>query len=254
MSFHSIEFYASKDMKNIVFDDYGIKISNNLDLLIDKEEFLNTYIDKFYNKDYLNSLVKEYNGVLISRLNDIKSSLNNLSIYTTGTYMEKINEVLLPLLNSTTYLDIKNNSLVSLPRLNKASDEEKKYKEEISDIIKNINNLTIYDNEEAMIEEILVTKDYVSIIIDIIKELDKKVFDFKKSKDNYEFIDIAKMAIKVVRDNKEVLNELKNYYNEIMVDEYQDTSDLQEEFISLISNNNVINCKFIYGISIKRFC
>lgn len=227
-------FKDDKEIKQSI-----IKISNNLDLLIDKEEFLNTYIDKFYNKDYLNSLVKEYNGVLISRLNDIKSSLNNLSIYTTGTYMEKINEVLLPLLNSTTYLDIKNNSLVSLPRLNKASDEEKKYKEEISDIIKNINNLTIYDNEEAMIEEILVTKDYVSIIIDIIKELDKKVFDFKKSKDNYEFIDIAKMAIQVVKNNSEILNELKYYYNEIMLDEYQDTNDLQEEFVNLIANDNV---------------
>ena len=32
---------------------------------------------------------------------------------------------------------------------------------------------------------------------------------------------------------------MKNYFNEIMVDEYQDTSDIQEEFINLIENNNV---------------
>ena len=232
-----ISDFCFKDDKEI--KESIIKISNNLDLLIDKEEYLDTYIDKYYNNEYLNNLVKEYNNILISRLNDIKSSLNNLSIYTTGTYMEKINEVLLPLLNSTNYLDIKNNSMISLPRLNKASDEEKKYKEEISDIIKDINNLTIYDNEEDMINEILDTKDYVSIIIDIIKELDKKVMEFKKSKDNYEFIDIAKMAINIVKNNKEILNELKYYYNEIMLDEYQDTNDLQEEFVSLISNNNV---------------
>jgi hypothetical protein len=30
MSFHIIEFYASKDMKNIDFEDDGIKISANL--------------------------------------------------------------------------------------------------------------------------------------------------------------------------------------------------------------------------------
>ena len=157
-------FKDDKEIKQSI-----IKISNNLDLLIDKDKYLDTYIDKYYNNDYLNNLIKEYNDVLRSRLKDIKSSLNNLSIYTTGTYMKKINEVLLPLLNSNTYLDIKNNSMISLPRLNKASDEEKKYKEEISDIIKNINDLTIYDNEEDMIKEILDTKDYVSIIIDIIK-------------------------------------------------------------------------------------
>lgn len=216
-----------------------IKISNNLDLLIDKDNYLDTYLDKYYNNDYLNTLVKEYNDVLISRLNDIKSSLNNLSIYTTGTYMEKINEVLLPLLNSTTYIDIKNNSIISLPRLSKASDEEKKYKDEIKKIIDDINNLTLYENEDEMINEILKTKDYVSIIIDIIKELDQKVLEFKRSKDNYEFIDIAKMAINIVKNNKEILNELKYYYNEIMLDEYQDTNDLQEEFVKLIANDNV---------------
>lgn len=227
-------FKDDKEIKQSI-----IKISNNLDLLFDKDDYLDTYIDKYYNNDYLNTLVKEYNEVLRSRLKDIKSSLNNLSIYTTGTYMEKINEVLLPLLNSTTYNDIKNNSMISLPRLNKASDEEKKYKDEIKDIIDDINNLTLYEDESAMIEEILITKDYVSIIIDIIKELDKKVLGFKICKDNYEFIDIAKMAINIVKNNSEILNELKYYYNEIMLDEYQDTNDLQEEFVKLIANNNV---------------
>ena len=47
------------------------------------------------------------------------------------------------------------------------------------------------------------------------------------------------MAIKVVKDNDDVRQELKEFYNEIMIDEYQDTNDLQEEFISLIENNNV---------------
>ena len=55
----------------------------------------------------------------------------------------------------------------------------------------------------------------------------------------YEFNDIAKMSIKVLEQNENIRLELKNYYNEIMVDEYQDTNDIQEKFISLIENNNV---------------
>ena len=47
------------------------------------------------------------------------------------------------------------------------------------------------------------------------------------------------MAIRIVKDYPEIKEEIKNYYNEIMVDEYQDTSDLQEIFINEISNNNV---------------
>lgn len=90
-----------------------------------------------------------------------------------------------------------------------------------------------------MKELYLSTKPYIKAIISIIKELDLKITSFKKAKNSYEFTDIAKMAIKVVDENITVKEELKNYYQEIMVDEYQDTSDLQELFISAISNNNV---------------
>ena len=47
------------------------------------------------------------------------------------------------------------------------------------------------------------------------------------------------MGIKILKENKNICDELKDSFKEIMIDEYQDTSDLQEEFISLIANNNV---------------
>ncbi len=37
-----------------------------------------------------------------------------------------------------------------------------------------------------------------------------------------------------VKNNKVALDEPKNNFNEIMVNEYQDTSDIQETFINLI--------------------
>ena len=46
-------------------------------------------------------------------------------------------------------------------------------------------------------------------------------------------------AIDLVKNHEDIRNELKYFYNEIMVDEYQDTSDLQELFISEIANDNV---------------
>ena len=80
---------------------------------------------------------------------------------------------------------------------------------------------------------------HVSVIIDIVRKLDKEVSIYKDKYGIYEFNDIAHMAIDVVRDNENVRLELRDYFNEIMVDEYQDTSSIQEEFIGLISNNNV---------------
>ena len=55
----------------------------------------------------------------------------------------------------------------------------------------------------------------------------------------FEFNDISKLAIKLIKTNEEVRTNLKNSFKEIMIDEYQDTSDMQETFISLIENNNV---------------
>ncbi len=73
----------------------------------------------------------------------------------------------------------------------------------------------------------------------IFRELDTRVFSYKKSIKSYEFNDISHMAIKILKNNKDVRLELKEYFNEIMIDEYQDTSDIQEYFISMIENNNV---------------
>ena len=55
----------------------------------------------------------------------------------------------------------------------------------------------------------------------------------------FEFVDIAKLALKLVKENDDIKEEIKNSFKEIMIDEYQDTSDLQEEFIQTISTNNV---------------
>lgn len=240
------EYYKSNDplfskiINDICFKDDKIlidaiiKINNNLDLKIEKQEFLNSYINEYYSDDNINKLKDEYLKLLLDKIEEIKYNLDYLKTYVDGTYYEKLVNVINPLLTSSSIEDIKNNIEISLPRLSKADEMLKKYKTNISNLIKEIKRLVSLDTSD-----IYNTLDYAKIIIEIIKKLDQKITSFKKEHNNYEFIDISKMAIQVVRDNDIVSHELKNYYNEIMVDEYQDTSDLQEEFINLISNNNV---------------
>lgn len=55
----------------------------------------------------------------------------------------------------------------------------------------------------------------------------------------YTYTDISKMVISMLKENNDIKEEIKCLFDEIMVDEYQDTSDIQEELINLISNNNV---------------
>ena len=224
--------YCFKDDKDLI--NSIIKISNSLDLKIDKKEYLDNYINNYYSDTNINHLKDLFLELLLSKIKEIKYNLDYLMSYCDGSYYDKIMSVLNPLLMAKSYEDINNNIDIKLPRLTKADELTKKYKNNISDLIKEIKRLCNYN-----LDDILDTKDYASIIITIINKLDSRINKFKRDNDSYEFIDIAKMAIKVVSIHPSIREELKNYYNEIMVDEYQDTSDLQETFINLISNNNV---------------
>lgn len=212
-----------------------LTINDKLDMLIDKIAYLENYQFSDIDKDINSYLI--YIKKQILSLEDIIGELSN---YVDSEYLNKLYEVINALLNSEIYLDIKNNSILKLPPLPRGSlDEAKKIKDKLNKKIKSINELCNYDSVDKIKETILKTKDYVKVIIDIILELTKKINFYKRQNDLYEFNDIALLAIKIVKENDNVALELKNNFKEIMIDEYQDTNDLQEEFIKYISSNNV---------------
>lgn len=226
-------------------DDTNIKksildVNTKLDRLIDKEEYLNNYIDDYYSDENINILVNKYNSELLAKLSKLNSLIEEMQYYCDGDFFNNYQQSFKKLIESKNYDEIVNNIDVKPPRLPRNSDEElKKIKEKVMTEQKNIKKILIYKNLEHIKETLYITKSYSISIINIIKELDKRLNEYKTSCDEYEFNDIAMMAIKVVKNNKSALEELKSSFNEIMVDEYQDTSDIQETFINLISNNNV---------------
>ena len=241
------ELYTIKDPKFLkligdfcVKDDSEIKksmlkISNNLDMKLDKNKYLDTYIDKFYDSSYVNSLVGDYLSKIMSIKNDISDLYEKVLSVEESKVCDQYISSLSSLINSDNYDAIKSNLEVSLPR----KVELKKEKEEIKSLIDNLKELTIYENCDEIVSSYVSTKPYVEAIIDIIKKLDFEINSYKEENNSYEFVDVSKMAIDIVRNNSNIRDEIKYFYNEIMVDEYQDTNDLQEIFISCIANNNV---------------
>ena len=212
-----------------------LNISDKLDMLIDKIDYLENYQFSDIDKDINSYLIYIKKQVL--SLEDI---IIELSDYTDSEYLNKLYESINPLLSSDTYDEIKINSNLKLPPLPRGSlDETKKIKDKLNKKIKSINDLCSYENIDNIKDTILKTKDYVKVIIDIILKLTKKINYYKYQNDLYEFTDIALLAIKIVKENPHIALELKNSFKEIMIDEYQDTNDLQEEFIKYISSNNV---------------
>ena len=245
------ELYSENDPKFVKFitdfclkDDTDLKkqllnLYSKLDLKNNKDEYLSNYINNYFSDNYLNNLKNNYLNLIKSKINIVKDYLNLLTNYSENEYIEKLNDILNPLLSSITYNEIKQNIVTTLPQLPRnSSDELKNIKEVISKSLIEISELCNYEENE-LIDLIKNTRENTEIIILIMERLSKKIEKFKYENELFSFNDIAKMAIKIVKNNETIRQELKSQFNEIMIDEYQDTSDLQEEFINLIEDNNV---------------
>lgn len=241
--------YGDEDFNKLIHDfctkkDDDIKkivkeISDKLSLLSKKREYLENYVDTHYNDLYIENIIHDYLDLVMDTKNSINLYYTELTVRVNNKFIEDYN--LEPLLNSNTYDEIKLNlEKIGSPRKNKeCSDDFKQYKDSITKILKELKNLTRFKDIDEIKESLLKTKPYISAISKIILEYDEIFSKYKRENDIYTFQDIALMAIKIIKENPEIKEELKSSFDEIMVDEYQDTSDIQEEFINLISNNNV---------------
>ena len=229
-----IREYTLKSDKDIF--EFILNINNKLDLKTNKKSYLDNYIEDRFNETTINKDIDTYIKEIFNIINKIHEYLEYID---DNDYLDKLYQVLSPLLDSDDYISIKDNINIKLPQARGVSDTTKEYKEKIKKAIDSIKDLTIYKDTIEIKNSILKTKPYVSCIIKIIKALDIKVQNYKEIYNYYEYSDIANLAIKLVKENSQIREEIKNNLNEILIDEYQDTNDVQEEFISYISNNNV---------------
>lgn len=79
----------------------------------------------------------------------------------------------------------------------------------------------------------------VSLLSEILKKLECKLFEEYTERNTYTFHNIEHLAFKLLcRENgepTETATELSKHYYEVMVDEYQDTNDLQDKLFHVLS-------------------
>lgn len=233
-----INDFCVKDDEDI--KKYILNINDKMDLLMDKKSYLNSYIDVFYDDSYIDEKFNEYNKIILDKFEKVKDLGRELLSVSEDKFYDKVLVIINNMEQANSYEEIKvslNQKLPSVPP--KSEEDVKELKTRFSDGIKELLKYMDADSVLEIKEEILMTKPYSEVIISIIKELDEALMNFKYSNNSFEFNDIAHMAINVVRDNEVVRNYLKYFFKEIMIDEYQDTSYLQESFIKLIENNDV---------------
>ena len=217
-----------------------LKIATKIDAFPDREEYIDTYIQKYLSNTFFEECLQEYEVLLKDKIKEINNLSYKLSLLTDGNYAEKLSEALIELLNASSIDDIciKAN-LTKIPMLPRGSEEEvKKSKDtlkasldELQDAIHN------YGNTSSLQESFTKTTEYVNIIIEIIKEYLIRFHKYKESNEIYDFQDIALLSIRVLKENESVRNELRDTFKEIMIDEYQDTNLAQYNLVNMLYTN-----------------
>lgn len=212
-----------------------LKLGNIIDGYIDPDAFYNYVLNKFYTEENIDDLIDEYRELLKEKYKCVLMEYDNMSYYFDNDYLSKID--LSDLVNFDDFTFASTFRLPSVPR--NTEEEAKNAKNKLKSSIDELLDYKKYGDINKIKENILSTYDDVKTIIKIIKKYLDKLNKYKSEEGIYTFNDIASMAIKILSDNEDVRNELKYSFKEIMIDEYQDTNDVQDKIISLIENNNV---------------
>ena len=252
--------YLEKDPKflNMVSlicfkDDDGLKqmvykLHSIAELSDDKDDFLNNYMSSYYSETFYQYVIESIASVLRKQRDEYVEMLHGLpDIEVNKKSRETINSQAFinanEFIKAHTYDElILGFEKATLPRWPSGCDESKEYFELVKKKRKSIKDKwidKIPSDSNGVKEYFKNQKEYAEVILEITKELDQRQWKYKLEKQVFEFNDIAKLALKLVQTNEDIRNELKNKYKMIMIDEYQDTSSLQENFISLIENQNV---------------
>ena len=244
------EQYVSNDIFKDIISKYCVKdddvvkgfvksLNKKLDLIYDRDNFIKTYNDLFFSTSHLNNELDSYTSLLLQKLKQVDELLNKIS------ELDDLNRFFnnwQGINNLSSYEEVRSYvaNISAVRKKNKEEYDEDALilKDKIKDIIKDINELTKYD-KSTLFNDVLINKDYVNCLLELAEELNRRINVYKKENNLYDFIDIAKLAIEVVDKNEEIRESIKNNFYEILIDEYQDTSDIQELLISKISNNNV---------------
>lgn len=212
------------------------KIENNFT----SEDYLDEYINSNFSEEKIGEYLQEFEQLLHEKTKKIKENLEELARIAPKDYINKCYEQLNGLLNATDIDTLISYRSCKLPTLKRGSEQEiKDAKEMVNDAIKELLQLLDYGNCETLKQDYQKMSSTITLFCKILKEYFKELHKQKEENEYYDFNDIAHLAIYLVKNYQEVRNDLKNQFHEIMIDEYQDTNNIQETFISYISNNNV---------------
>jgi len=231
-----IYHYAIKGDSEI--RDFILEIDSLGDLKKDKDEYFSSFLETHFSEAFVLSAIKEFESSIREQLNDV---LEKAKQYSTVEQSDLETSFVASLLSSSDYDGLYRGLAAAIyPRkISRLGDEsDKALHRALKKIFDGVKKTLVVGDSSSIRERYFATKKYVLTLLRIVESLNGKMNEFKDRYASYDFSDIARLARKAALIPA-VNASLKKRYRFIMVDEYQDTSDLQESFIESIAQNNL---------------
>lgn len=231
-----IDNYASKNAN--VIKDYIISILEASDKKADNFEYLNYLKNNFFKEENVDSAISLYIEELKNDIEFIRKKAYELEDIEDADNIISFCDSLL-IIND--YDELREALKVGFVTKKKSAATDGKFRDKIKYYYDN-SIKTTEKNDFGTAEEIknkyFEIKPFIQTIINIAIEVENRLLSFKKEKNAFSFGDISRFVLHLLKDES-IRKEISDSFDYIMVDEYQDTNDIQETVINAISKNNV---------------
>lgn len=224
-----IEYFNIENRADFNNTFFGKLLLKNLNFIIDKVlSFSDAAIDVM-EKNNASSVYKE----LLYKENDFIKSLNPSNL---DNLFDVINEFKFETIPSTT-------RATKAGIDSKVSAKIKTLRTTYKDIlVKKVKTLYFRQDINKSLEEFSYCYDYLSAIKDVIIEFKEAFSNYKLKNLLIDFSDFEHYCLKILINEdgepSDVALNMKNTFYEVLIDEYQDTNDVQELIMQTVSNGN----------------
>ncbi len=217
--------------------EFVLRVLNAADNTVNKNDYFDSLETNFSDDKYVSTVIKEFDHFIRSKIRYLINKVKTVDLINQDD-VSNIENHLYDLLDTDSYSSlidkIKN---ISFPNKPRGVEENVEIRNGISKFYKD-NILNDYPSESEIKEAICENNKYIHVLLQLIRSIDGQIDEFKRQKNAYSFADISRLVLKLFKDPM-IVSEIKNQFDYIMVDEYQDTNDIQESVLNIISKDNV---------------
>lgn len=254
-----VEFYAlvdifAKKRKDDGLKDVILKLHNFMCSIDEKDEWFERTINTLYETDMeknvgvkiiLSHMIAEKHRML-SEIDKLRKECEKAKADSLTCYLDTLESKVLQIRDDQGLVENAKRIEVfeRLPNIPKVQESLEWLKEKVNVLKDSVNKRMKKLQEYAVVSDIdnfenalQKTQKHVFELYKLEKEFVEIFESLKKDRGGLDFNDLEENTLKVL-ENPVMLEEIKNKYDFIMVDEYQDINSVQEKILTLLSKEN----------------